>query len=101
MILIDMEVLYDTIMQQVGKCRIKIFDPSVNLILQDIRNAPVIEAEFVRHGHWTEEKTGSGLFDYRFQCSECKGYTPDKAYTIAPDFCPNCGAKMDGGKENV
>ena len=61
-----------------------------------IDNAPTIEAKPVRHGRWIEEKTGSGLFDYRFRCSKCKGCTPDKAYTIAPDFCPNCGAKMDG-----
>lgn len=53
------------------------------------------------HGKWIEERAGKGMYDYRFQCSECKCHTPDKAYTIAPDFCPNCGAKMDGGKENV
>ena len=54
--------------------------------------APVV------HGHWTEKKPsgGGGIWDCYFVCSVCGGNTPNKAYVIAPDFCPNCGAKMDG-----
>lgn len=52
----------------------------------------------VRHGHWTEKKSSGvgGIWDYYFVCSVCGGSTPNKAYVIAPDFCPKCGAKMDG-----
>ena len=53
----------------------------------------------VRHGHWTEIDHSKNLGDYHFVCSECKCNTPDRAYVITPNFCPNCGAKM-GGEEN-
>lgn len=40
----------------------------------------------VRHGYWIDRSNG-------WRCSECERYnTHDKPY------CPNCGAKMDGGK---
>lgn len=72
---------------------------SVPIQANAICNHPV-EAEPVRHGEWAEKKSGNGIFDYYFICSECHKNTPDKAYPIAPDFCPNCGAKMDGGEAN-
>ncbi len=53
---------------------------------------------FVKHGHWTEIDHSENFGDYHFVCSECKCNTPDRAYVVAPDFCPNCGAKMDGGE---
>ena len=47
------------------------------------------EADFeeVKHGYWK----------HNLYCSVC-GYLYDTGeYTNAKDFCPNCGAKMDGG----
>ncbi len=65
-----------------------------------IDNAPTVDAEPVRHGEWTEKKSGKGIWDYYFVCSECHKNTPDKAYIISPDFCPWCGAIMDGGDKH-
>ena len=76
---------------------------------EDARNAaqslidiqPTVEAEPVRHGRWTEKKiNGGGIWDYYFVCSECHHETPNRGYTIAPDYCPGCGAKMDGDEFN-
>lgn len=50
---------------------------------------------FVRHGYWSQEKTGDGMFDYYFICSECHKNTPDNGFVISPNYCPWCGAKMD------
>ena len=52
----------------------------------------------VKYGHWVEKKSSGlgGIWDYYFVCSVCGGNTPNKAYVIAPDYCPNCGARMDG-----
>ena len=57
---------------------------------------PTIEAEPVRHGRWVDHC----VRDWR--CSECgekvkkvrnvDGY----CYDDKPNYCPNCGAKMDG-----
>ena len=65
------------------------------------KDTPAADAAPVRHGHWTEIDHSKNLGDYHFVCSECKCNTPDRAYVITPDFCPNCGAIMDGGEENV
>ena len=54
------------------------------------------EVKKVVHGHWTEKKfPGGGYWDYYFVCSECHHETPNRGYTVAPDYCPGCGAKMD------
>lgn len=50
--------------------------------------------EFVRHGIWEPDP-------YRFVCSEChKWFKLDFNYDDVPtahmNYCPNCGARMDG-----
>lgn len=40
-----------------------------------------------KHGHWE----GDG------QCSACKEY-PLARYMKNPNYCPNCGTRMDGGE---
>lgn len=64
-------------------------------ICEAIEEVPTIEAEPVRHGEWAEKKSGNGIFDYYFVCSECHKNT--LGFLIAPDYCPHCGARMDGG----
>lgn len=62
--------------------------------------APTIEAEPVRHGHWISltNCSNSGVY-----CSAChkKVYKEDYAWCnrknkLRSNYCPNCGAKMDG-----
>ena len=60
--------------------------------------------EPVRHGHWETKvyTTGDGLDDWGVinhreeVCSEC-----GKWQIGISNFCPNCGAKMDGGGQNA
>lgn len=57
--------------------------------LWKLRYLPSADVVEVRHGHW---KCDDG-----FTCSEC-GYhmvVGDGAY----NYCPNCGARMDGEEE--
>ena len=60
-------------------------------------------AQPVRHGHWIiKDNPGTGW--YRVTCSECGedvtsvapviGFFPNARVTW--DFCPRCGARMDG-----
>lgn len=51
--------------------------------LDVIEAMPSVEAEPVRHGQW----------EHGMQCPFCK-----QIDTTKPNYCPNCGAKMDGGK---
>lgn len=70
------------------------FIKGVTLALDAIGAMPTIEAEPVKHGRWKNTSTPNQL-----KCSNC-----DIIHFIAQyphgniNFCPNCGAKMDGDK---
>ena len=54
--------------------------------IQEAKAADVVE---VKHGRWIPFKSKhAGDIQY---CSVC-----DVGCTWQPDYCPNCGAKMDG-----
>lgn len=54
---------------------------------------PAVDAVPVIHGHWDIDKS---FMPFISTCSECGAvYDIDGAFEW--NFCPNCGAKMDGG----
>jgi hypothetical protein len=59
-----------------------------------IEDAPTVEAVEVVHGRWIGE---TGGYMWRQNCSVCNGpvYNKMKPYY---NYCPYCGAKMDGDK---
>ena len=61
-----------------------------------VKNAPTIEAVPVVHAEWI---LGLDEYDVEFaECSACKEVFYDgenDTFDIHPNFCPNCGAKMD------
>lgn len=62
-----------------------------------IKAATTIDAEPVRHGHWIETIFPYGCKQYR--CSNCiedEWWNGKFAYGDE-HYCPNRGAKMDGG----
>lgn len=56
-----------------------------------VQNQPTADVVEVKHGEWRDSEIDSMLS----KCTLC-GY-PCGAYTL--NYCPNCGAKMDGGKK--
>ena len=62
------------------------------------KNCPTVDAVEVVHGRWkkVEVDLGGGIKTHRFACSECDFLKN----TLIGNYCPNCGAKMDGGKDN-
>lgn len=61
-----------------------------------IDTAPTVNAVIVTHGHW---ETNSDRPDSLI-CSVCKcGF--DMWKHDQHNFCPNCGSKMDEGKNNA
>lgn len=89
-----------------------------------IDNAPTIDAEPVRHGQWVLEAHDERMncrWNVTAECSECcddrkeiwAGFFPDVPPSIAryvalesaesvklSNYCPNCGAKMEGAKDD-
>ena len=64
-----------------------------------MEDAPTVDAVEVVHGRWVETLVPDGYVQkasrMRKQCSVC-GWTNACRYR----YCPNCGAKMDGGNED-
>lgn len=63
-----------------------------------IEEDELIKAEPVQHGRWIDKG------EYAV-CTECGGRSGTQYDGVVPiplmtQYCPNCGAKMDGGDEN-
>ena len=55
----------------------------------DIENFPTADVAPIVHGRW--KRYGKNLGE----CSEC-----GEIVSVRSNYCPNCGAKMDGGIGN-
>ena len=58
-----------------------------------LNNAPTIDAVPVWHGRWTPLRING--HEMGVTCSEC-----NTTWDAESNFCPNCGATMDGGDGN-
>lgn len=75
-------------------------------ILSCIEDAPTIDAVPVVHGKWSNAQTFSSSVLFRNgeimreeQCSVCGRWNTRLNRMIKTNYCPHCGAKMDGGTE--
>ena len=75
-----------------------IVDPAVaqyaNAVCYNLQNLPAADVVEVRHGRW-ETAPCNGVYDMR--CSAC-GFAPGIRF-YSSDYCPNCGALMDGKED--
>ena len=67
---------------------------SLREVIEDTPTAEVVE---VRHGEWTHTDMADHWHS-KDECSECHYHTYDRIDLSHFNYCPNCGAKMDGGK---
>jgi hypothetical protein len=62
-----------------------------------IDDIPATDVAPVRHGRWKlEENWETGYGIYVHVCTACNAITPVNVSRYK--YCPNCGAKMDGGE---
>lgn len=66
----------------------------VESVIKWLRLQPTVDAVEVVHGEWVV--CGDGEY-VPFMCSAC-GKTTSWYHAQTANFCPNCGATMDGGK---
>ena len=72
----------------------------IESVLEYVENLPAADVAPVVHGWWEMRPTGMATDtgpEYKAYCTVCN--EPNKQYQ--PPFCPHCGAKMDGGAEDV
>lgn len=65
---------------------------------EDLYNLPAADVVEVRHGEWLLEQEPDGK-PYCFHCSVCDNDFHYIGIKTAFDYCPNCGAKMDGKEQ--
>lgn len=66
-------------------------------IRQAVRDVKPVDAVPVVHAHWIRHDYADIVDGYlvpEFECSKCHSWKKDDS-----DYCPNCGARMDGEQE--
>jgi hypothetical protein len=108
--LIDANTLYDELSTlsvfvtgiRAGKGVLKAFmEQYRESVLRIVDEQATVEAGEVVHGRWTAtdvivRKAGYGVRYYYH--AECK-VNPNRLFECENDYCPNCGAKMNGEAE--
>ena len=88
----------DRIALGIGFCNPEIFESKEyargwNSAIKIIENAPTADVVEVVHEEWIPTG-GETLFLREFRCNRCKSRQLGNT-----NYCPNCGAKMDGKKK--
>ena len=98
MLLTNTLILKEALLEIVGKMPLDWeYGQAVSDIYKIIEEAPGIEAEPVVHGEW--EIDDDGCERELMRCSVCgeECYDGDNDIIVRfYNYCPNCGAKMDG-----
>lgn len=86
---IDEEIEYGA---EYADTNYQLINKGLKIARRDINCGPTIEAQPVEHGKWEDREVRGSITPY---CTNC-GNGNDTIYHY--NYCPNCGAKMDGGK---
>ena len=93
-----------------GLCRV-IFEDDFKRAIKKIPKGIIVDVAPVRHGRWLDRPKNQGLKDEEIgtvgmvdgepwsscYCSECGEWlVASDEYAVKGNYCPNCGAKMDG-----
>lgn len=76
-------------------------DGAVADCLDLLDNAPTADVAEVKHGEWKKPQFSGrrGFYSVKdFVCNKCGGAFGVEQGNLLMNYCPNCGAKMDGGK---
>ena len=77
-----------------GLCRI-IMEEDFKRAIRTMPEGAIVDIEPVVHGRWIEKEKYT--FGIMYDCSLCENRILDNGHSW--NYCPNCGAKMDGGGE--
>ena len=65
--------------------------------IQDmITGIPAADVAPVVHGRWGTGRFNLETGNYEEQCTRCRNFSKE----YGKPYCPNCGAKMDGGADH-
>lgn len=71
---------------------------NLNEMRERLKCLPAADVAEVRHGRWIPVTNGRG----GSECNQCHAYAPSyqSGAEYNSPYCPNCGAKMDGGEDD-
>lgn len=69
------------------------------LVKRAILNAPAADVAPVLHARWEPYQTPIETRQSGWICTNCSGVQKDLSNGDT-EYCPHCGAKMDGGESN-
>lgn len=65
-------------------------------IIDALENVPAADVAVVAHGQWSTGRFNLETGNYEEQCTRCRNFSKE----YGKPYCPNCGAKMDGGADH-
>lgn len=65
-------------------------------VKQALASVPAADVVPVVHGEWGTGRFNLETGNYEEQCTRCRNFSKE----YGKPYCPNCGAKMDGGEDN-
>ena len=72
----------------------------VRRVLNDRNLIPAADVAPVVHGRWEYNPQTINTYG-QLRCSICNWWTLDPSVDRSYSYCPNCGAKMDGGNDRA
>ena len=67
----------------------------------EIREMPAADVAEVVHGRWIDGAEDFTCGNHNAECSICRCYVSWNGCDEDFNYCPNCGAKMDGGEDRA
>lgn len=70
-----------------------IYADAYNDLAEDFHSIPTADVAPVVYGRWGTGRFNLETGNYEEQCIRCRNFSKE----YGKPYCPNCGAKMDGG----
>ena len=98
---IDVEPLEDKLKEHIKKTESELMLGALSTFLRVLDITPTADVAPVRHGRWIELAMKG-----EYKCSVCgRGSKSENTFQLIPtvywNYCPNCGARMDGEDDEI
>jgi hypothetical protein len=68
----------------------------LRIAIRDIKDIKTADVQPIRHGRWIYKGTVNGWDEMACSCCDGAFSTQDREQILDWEFCPHCGARMDG-----
>lgn len=94
---IGRETAFNAITDLVGKAPTCSACEAVWKSARALKKIPAADVAPVVYGRWGTGRFNLETGNYEAQCTRCRNFSKE----YGKPYCPNCGAKMDGGDDRV